>query len=870
MIQRSVYFSLCISLSLFVSANGKLRQDTTEIKGMMADESVSDSLINEKIDDHIPIVTLEDVEANDETGSDQGVSAILSAGRDPFISAASFNWGITRFRIRGYDNDYYDTYMNGIPTEYIDNGFSSFNLWSGLNDVTRNRENSLGMKPSTFAFGSVGGLYAIDTRASKQRKQLSVTIGASNRTYDMRGGVTWGSGITKKGWSVAVSLFGRWAKQGYVKGTAMQSISYFASVQKMFKNQSLALTAFGVPTKQGKAAATTQEAYDLAGSNYYNPNWGYQNGKVRNSRVEYRHQPVFILTHEWKGKDNMNLLTSAGYSFGERALSGFDRYNATDPRPDYYRYLPSYIDDSASRALAEQYIMDNPDVLQVQWENIYAANKDSNKIETIPNVDGIPGNDVTGRRAAYILRDDVQKYQRFNFNTVYNVTVKKFDITAGASYQFQQTNQFKRVKDLLGSEFYVDVDEFIEYDSGRLSAASQSDLNHPNRIVKVGDKYGYNFNQMIHKAAAWGQFKANFKHVDFFTAAEISYTSQYRIGHYKNGINPDNSEGKSSSVNSINYAVKAGLTYKINGRNYVYANGMYMTRAPFWNKVFISNRTSNEVASDVKSEGIGSVELGYIFIHPKVKLKVTGFYTDFKDGSNSITFYDDFYESLGNYTITKINKVHAGAELGLEASLYKGLSATLAVAVGKYFYTGRQVGIETVDVDPSFKQVETIYSKGLNVAGTPQQAYSLGLNYRSKKFWYIGANVNFFDWMWTDFAPTHRTERAIDLVPYQSDQYNNILKQERLSPKGEWTLDLSGGYSWRLKSTFKKMDGKNAGKYYLVLNAGISNVTNNKTIIVGAREQLRFDYDEKDPAKFPNRYSYAYGINFFVNLTFRM
>ena len=51
MIQRSVYFFLCISLSLFVSANGKLRQDTTEIKGMKADESVSDSLINEKIDD---------------------------------------------------------------------------------------------------------------------------------------------------------------------------------------------------------------------------------------------------------------------------------------------------------------------------------------------------------------------------------------------------------------------------------------------------------------------------------------------------------------------------------------------------------------------------------------------------------------------------------------------------------------------------------------------------------------------------------------------------------------------------------------------------------------------------------------------------
>ncbi|MCC6514956.1 MAG: TonB-dependent receptor [Chitinophagales bacterium] len=866
MIQRSLLLFVCLGMTSGVFSKTKYQDQDTVVT---TSPSLNDSLYLDKVGENIPTVTLEDVETNDESGSDQGVSAILSAGRDPFLSAAAFNWGITRFRIRGYDNDFYDTYMNGIPTEYIDNGFSSYNLWSGLNDVTRNRENSIGLKLSTFAFGSVGGVYAIDTRASKQRKQLSVTIGTSNRTYDLRGGVTWGSGITKKGWSFAVSVFGRWAKKGYVEGTGMQSISYFASIQKMFKNQSLSLTAFGVPTKQGKAAATTQEAYDLAGSNYYNPNWGYQDGKVRNSRVEYRHQPVIILTHEWKPKENMNLMTAAGYSFGERALSGFDRYNAADPRPDYYRYLPSYIEDTAQRLAAEEFIRENPEVLQVQWNDIYFANKSQGNT-TINNVDGVNGNSVTGKRATYVLRDDVQKYQRFNFNTVYNATVKIVDITAGASYQFQQTNQFKRVKDLLGADYYVDVDEFIESDSGQYSDAAQSDLNHPNRVVKVGDKYGYNYNQVIHKAAVWGQTKVNFKKFDISVGTELSYTSQYRFGKFKNGINPDHSQGKSASVNSFNYAVKAGITYKINGRNYLFANGMYMTRAPFWNKIFISNRTSNEVAADVRSEKVGSVEFGYIFVHPKVKLRATGFYTNFKDGSNSITFYDDFYESLGNYTVTQIDKVHAGVELGLEASIYKGLSATLAASIGKYFYNDRQVGIETVDTDPTFKQVETIYSKGLNVAGSPQQAYALGLNYRSKKFWYVGATVNFFDWMWTDFAPTHRTERAVDAVPYQSEQYNSILQQERLSKKGEWTLDLSGGYSWRLKSTFKNMNGKNASKYYLVLNAGISNVTNNKTIVVGAREQLRFDYEEKDASKFPSRYSYAYGINFFLNLTFRM
>lgn len=869
MIKHLLFLFLNVGLLFNVFSSVKTEQDSSENKGVDTNIS-SDSLPIRKANEFVPVISLDDVEVDDEATSSQGISPILSAGRDPFLSASLFNWGSTRFRIRGYGSEYYDTYVNGIPTQYLDNGYSGYSLWSGLNDVTRNRENSLGIKPSTFAFGTVGGVYAMDMRAASQRKQLSVTLGTSNRSYDLRGGITWGSGITKKGWSFAVSMFGRWAKQGYIKGTYMQNISYFASIQKMFSKQSLALTVFGAPTKQGKASSATEETYELAGTNFYNPNWGYQNGKVRNSREEYRHQPVFILTHEWNPKENMNWITAAGYSFGERALSGVDRYNARDPRPDYYKYLPSYVDDSTVQAEIAENIINNPDLLQFDWDYLYATNSDTANYQTINNVDGIAGNSVSGQRAAYVLRDVVQKYQRFNLNSVYNVTVKNFDITAGISYQFQQTNEFKRVKDLLGADYFVDVDEFIEGDSGKYSDASQSDLNHPNRVVTVGDKYGYNYNQVIHRASTWGQFKANFKHVDFFTGVNLSYTSQYRVGLYRNGINPDNSEGKSKSINNFNYGIKAGVTYKINGRNYIYANGMYETHAPFWRNLFIANRTSNDITDDVKSEKVGSVEVGYIFIHPKVKLRATGYFTQFRDGSNSIVFYDDYYESLSNYTITKIDKIHAGAELGLEASVYKGLSVSFAASLGKYFYNDRQEVIETIDTDPDFRGEETVYSKGLNVAGTPQMAFSLGFHYSSKKYWYIGANVNFFDWMWVDYAPSHRTERAVDALDPTSEQYKNILTQERLSPKGEWTLNLYGGYSWRLKSTFENMKGKNAGKYYIVINAGISNLTNNKSIIVGAREQMRFDYDEKDAFKFPKKYSYSYGTNFFVNLTFRM
>jgi hypothetical protein len=865
MSKRLLSAFLCLLLPYFSKATAKAEQDTA-LNVMFSDTSKTlDSAIHADIL-NVPIVTLEDVETNDEGGSDQGISPILNAGRDPFLSAASFNFSIARFRIRGYENDYFETYMNGVPTEYIDNGFSSYNLWSGLNDVLRNREVSLGLRPTTFSYGSIGGVYSIDSRASKQRKQLSVTIGTSNRTYDLRGGITYGSGISKKGWSYAASVFGRWAKYGYIQGTALQSLSYFASVQKMFKNQSLALTGFGVPTKQGKASAAIQEAYDLAGSNYYNPNWGYQNGKIRNARVEYRHQPVIILTHEWKPKETMNLMSSVGYSFGERSVSNFDRGFSSDldPRPDYYKYLPSfYADNPAVEAQVYQQLKDNPDLLQVNWDRLYEANAN----EPVSTVNG-----VTGKRAHYIIADDVSKHQRVNFNSVYNATFKgTMDVTAGVTYQYQKTNQFKRVNDLLGADFYKDVDRYLENDSAATNPAlAYSDLNNPERVVKEGDKYGYNYDEVVHRTSVWGQFNHHTKHIDWFVAGEFSNTAQWRVGHYRSGVNPGNSEGKSEVFKSYNYDVKGGVTYKINGRNYIYANGSYGTRAPFWTKIFISPRLSNETNDEVSGEKVGSIEAGYVFVAPKIKLKASGYYTNFKNGSNTIVFFDDDNFGLGNYNITNINKVHYGGELGVEAQLYKGLSASLVVAAGNYIYSSRQLGTLTIDARPGFIQKEVIYSKNFKVPNTPQQVYSLGLNYRSKKYWYVGAAVNFFDQTWVEIAPTHRTGRAVDAVPYQSDQWNSIIDQIRVNPKGQWTLDLSGGYTWRLKSTFHKMSGKNSGRYYLVLNAGISNVTNNKKFIVNGREQLRYNYADRDASTFPPKYTYAYGINFYANLTFRM
>jgi len=181
--------------------------------------------LKENVLDNIPTITLDDNSIGDQ--AIPNVSSLLTAGRDPFYTAASFNFSPVRFRIRGLDGDFFGTYMNGIPMDNLDNGFTPYGLWGGLNDVLRNRDVSFGLRYNTFAFGDIGNTTNIDTRASKQRKTTSVSYAYSNRTYDHRVMLTYSSGISKKGWAFTFSGSRRYADEGYVKGTYYDGWSYF-------------------------------------------------------------------------------------------------------------------------------------------------------------------------------------------------------------------------------------------------------------------------------------------------------------------------------------------------------------------------------------------------------------------------------------------------------------------------------------------------------------------------------------------------------------------------------------------------------------------------------------------------------------------
>jgi hypothetical protein len=98
---------------------------------------------------------------------------------------------------------------------------------------------------------------------------------------------------------------------------------------------------------------------------------------------------------------------------------------------------------------------------QVNWHGLYEVNR--NSFAAIQNANGIQGNTVAGKRSRYIQEERVIDTRRLNFNSVFNTTVgKNIEMTGGLSFQSQTNNYYKEVADLLGGEFYVNLNQFAE------------------------------------------------------------------------------------------------------------------------------------------------------------------------------------------------------------------------------------------------------------------------------------------------------------------------------------------------------------------------------------------------------------------------
>jgi hypothetical protein len=776
----------------------------------------------------------------------QSIQGLLNSSSDVFVSTAAYTFGPLMFRMRGYEQNYSLVTLNGFVLNDVESGAPYYSNWGGLNDVMRNTMITSGPDPIGYLFEPVGGIARIMTRASEYRAGVKVVYSASNRTYRNRAMATYSTGALENGWSFTGSYSRRWSEYGYEPGTFYNANSFFLAAEKKINSKhSLNFTALDAIYDRGVAGGSTQEAYDLTGSNFYNPYWGYQNGEVRNSRVRSSNKPLLTLTHFWDPSKKINIQTTVGYWGGKGGYTAMNWYDVEDPRPDYYRKLPSYYTNEADQ-LAIGTSWQDPSVSQVNWDQFYFANRKNTF--TVSDANGTAGNNITGNRSKYIVEDRRNDISQFQLNSRASWDVNmKFNVTGGILVNKYKGHNFNVIDDLLGGDYWLDIDQFAERDFPNNPLSPQNNLNETNHIARVGDTFNSDYNTHQNDGTLWTTGRYKFNRFSLYAGVNMKYTSMWRVGNMKKGLFPDNSYGASDKLNFLTWGVKAGGDFRITGRHVLVFNVMYNTNPPLFKNSFLSLRTRNTPTPNLSEEKIFSADFSYVLRSPYVTGRITGYYTHFMNQTEVTSFYHDDWRTLVNYAMSGIGKENYGMEFGAEIKLTTGLSLSAVASIGEYLYVQNPSITITKDNNSEVLSNEEVWVKYFRTSGTPQTALALSLEYRAPKFWWAGITGSWYDNIYLDFNPVTRTKDSYGYYPYW---------EPPVKLPSDFLIDVFVGKSWKIDNI------------YIAMSANMSNVANNKDFVTGGYEQYRFD--PAYPQRFQPKLYYYNGFNYFINLSIRM
>ncbi len=808
----------------------------------------------------------EDQIADDE-GMIQSVGTIQGATDDVFYQTASYNFSTLYYRMRGLDSSWQANYINGINFNDPMRGQFSYSSLGGLtSSAFRNKTTDIAMAPSAFGYGNIGGAQNYTTYASDYATGFRGNVSYTNSNYMLRAGVQYSTGLSKNGWAFSASVMARYAPEGIIEGTFYNSLAYSLSLQKVFAGgHSINLTTWGAPTERATAGATTQEAYDLAGSNLYNPSWGWFNGKKRSARVNKSFDPSATLNWIWKPSVNTTLNTAVGYRHNAYSSSRLN-YMGYSPAPDYYRNMPSFFKPTANQETNPElyeaelsqfnYISDlwrnDQAFRQIDWDGIYQ----SNLLNCIQS-----DRDPEYRGQSYtILEDNHSNFGSWMFNSYINQRLSDaMTLQGGVSFNYSNAHYYKTVADLLGGEFWRDIDTYSERDFGHSTDILQNDMRNPNRLARKGDVFGYDYNIYSYIAKAWLQNEISTTHWDVNYGLEVSYTNFIRKGNMQNGRAPENSYGYGERHTFDNAAIKAGATYKINGRNYITAHASYGTRAPRPYDSYVSSRIKDTAVGDLKSERYLSGDISYTWNYARFRGSVTGFWTHMWDGMRHTGFFDYDAMSFMNYSITGLETEYKGVELGLEYKIMTGLSVKAAANYSRYQYKNNPMGIRSYENGAEADIARRVYLKNYHIGCTPQQAYSLGLNYNISN-WFFDLNANWMGDNYYDVAyARHEEMPGLWKFCTSEEEYearrDEITNQDKL--KDCFVMNLSVG-----KMIYTKWGSLN-------FNVSLNNLLNNRNIQIRGWQDGKFDYTNYDINKFQNKVVYGQGIRLFVNVGVR-
>ena len=293
---------------------------------------------------------------------------------------------------------------------------------------------------------------------------------------------------------------------------------------------------------------------------------------------------------------------------------------------------------------------------------------------------------------------------------------KKLKLVTGIHYRYFNSYLREEISDLLGGPYFIDTYAWaVDGVAGR------------QQVKSVGDIINVNNNSIINFANAYAQLLYDDQYFNAYFSINGNNNWYQRIDNYNYVENT-----KSETIAKPGYDARGGLSYKPGIRTYIYVNGAYISKAPYFKFVF--GNFTNVPVQNLQNEKVKTIEAGYKFETPVFNSQVNAYYTYWQNVSIISNEYVQLENNLQSRAmINGLDALHKGIELEFSARIQENIKigGMLNLAENKWqnnvkatLFDGNNVAVDTVNV----------FVKGLYVGGTPQQQVGAYISFRFLQF----------------------------------------------------------------------------------------------------------------------------------------
>jgi outer membrane cobalamin receptor len=696
----------------------------------------------------VAVSTISPVEIGLKVGN-QEFPEVMNRTPGVYATKQGGGYGDSRITLRGFDQRNTSFLINGQPVNDMENGWVYWSNWQGLTDVASGIQIQRGLGASRLAVPSVGGTVSIFTKAAEREQGGSVSQTVGNDGYT-KTSIVYNTGKNSNGWASSF-LLSKWAGNGYVYNTSGEGWTYFGAVgyepEGSAHSLNFSFLGAGQWHHQRDVWVSIRDFQNFGESGIdqrWNSNGGTLNGEEFSMRRNFYNKPLATFNWDWDISESLTLNTSLYGSAG--------RGGGTGPRGNNYRngdmdILPyrkdltqHYLENGRGSRLPDGSI-DFDAIVKLNQDNTNPYDGSISKFNgLLIGSNGFRDDNVN--RAVLVRRASMNSHDWIGGISNLEFESDNLKASIGVDLRNYKGYHYRVLNNLMGLDGY--------YSTGNKNSAGQiiETLIDASPFQNTGvkgpkiDYYNigyvgwYGLNSMV-----------EYKNDDFTVVLQAGGSNQT---YKREDLFDQPTLPVSEKVAVGGGYIKGGANYNIDSRSNVFFNAGTISRQPNFDAIFPNY--ANIKNDDIQNEQITSVEVGYGYLSPQVRLNVNAYSTVWGNRfvSRSLT---NSQGVDGFAQFRDIDVRHNGVEVEGDYRPINTLKVSGMLSVGDWRYT-KDFEAELFDENQQSIGTGTLYTKDAKVGDAAQLTAYTSVDYQVVKGVNVDLGYRFVDGLYADYSIT--------------------------------------------------------------------------------------------------------------------